>query len=155
MLILRDRDMAQPINRRPFHDGSPGSNPAHSTWYLCWTNWHRYSSATNAIHPPSSTRCSYQKDKRTKPWKPFKILFYKSGVIRLRCASLKLLYLVRLYRTCDGVLKQDGVTFFYFNSSTVHLFYYFVLWPTNAHNYFTNYHIATCFDTVVSSSDSL
>jgi hypothetical protein len=27
--------------------------------------------------------------------------------------------------------------------------------PTNAHNYFTNYHTATCFDTVVSSSDSL
>jgi len=31
----------------------------------------------------------------------------------------------------------------------------FVLWPTNVHNYFTNYHIATCFDTIVSSSDSL
>ena len=27
--------------------------------------------------------------------------------------------------------------------------------PTNEHNYFTNYHTATCFDTVVSSSDSL
>jgi len=27
--------------------------------------------------------------------------------------------------------------------------------PTNAHNYFTNYHTATCFDTIVSSSDSL
>jgi len=26
---------------------------------------------------------------------------------------------------------------------------------TNAHNYFTNYHTATCFDTIVSSSDSL
>jgi len=35
------------------------------------------------------------------------------------------------------------------------IFYCFVLWPTNAHNYFTNYHTATCFDTVVSSSDSL
>jgi len=23
------------------------------------------------------------------------------------------------------------------------------------HNYFTNYHIVTCFDTIVSSSDSL
>jgi hypothetical protein len=34
-------------------------------------------------------------------------------------------------------------------------FFYFVQWPTNAHNYFTNYHTATCFDTVVSSSDSL
>jgi hypothetical protein len=33
--------------------------------------------------------------------------------------------------------------------------YYFVLWPTNAHNNFTNYHITTCFDTIVSSSDSL
>ena len=27
--------------------------------------------------------------------------------------------------------------------------------PTNAHTYFTNYHTATCFDTIVSSSDSL
>ena len=27
--------------------------------------------------------------------------------------------------------------------------------PTNAHNYSTNYHTTTCFDTVVSSSDSL
>ena len=27
--------------------------------------------------------------------------------------------------------------------------------PTNAHNYFTNYHTATYFDTIVSSSDSL
>ena len=27
--------------------------------------------------------------------------------------------------------------------------------PTNAHNYSTNYHTATCFDTVVPSSDSL
>jgi len=27
--------------------------------------------------------------------------------------------------------------------------------PTNAHNYSTNYHTATCFDTIVSSSDSL
>jgi len=27
--------------------------------------------------------------------------------------------------------------------------------PTNAHNYFTNYHTATCFDTIMSSSDSL
>ena len=31
----------------------------------------------------------------------------------------------------------------------------FVLWPTNTHNYFTNYHTATCFDTIVSSSDNL
>jgi len=28
-------------------------------------------------------------------------------------------------------------------------------WQTNAHNYFTNYHNATCFDTIVSSSDSM
>ena len=27
--------------------------------------------------------------------------------------------------------------------------------PTNAHIYFTNYHTATCFDTIVSSSDIL
>ena len=27
--------------------------------------------------------------------------------------------------------------------------------PTLAHNYFTNYHTATCFDTIVSSSGSL
>jgi len=36
--------------------------------------------------------------------------------------------------------------------------YYFIILynkPTNAHNYFTNYHTATCFDTIVSSSDSL
>ena len=32
--------------------------------------------------------------------------------------------------------------------------YYFVKWPTNAHNYFTNYHFSTCFDTIVSSSGS-
>jgi len=32
---------------------------------------------------------------------------------------------------------------------------YFVQWPTNAHNYFTNYHTATCFDTILSSSYSL
>jgi len=35
------------------------------------------------------------------------------------------------------------------------IFCYFVLRPTNALNYFTNYHTATCFDTIVSSSCSL
>ena len=27
--------------------------------------------------------------------------------------------------------------------------------PTNTHNYFTNYHTATCFDTIVSSSGGM
>jgi len=30
-----------------------------------------------------------------------------------------------------------------------------VLWPTNAHNYLTNYHTATCFDTIASTRGSL
>ena len=41
-----------------------------------------------------------------------------------------------------------------FNFSNL-FFCYSVQWPTNAHNYFTNYHTATCFETIVSSSDSL
>ena len=35
------------------------------------------------------------------------------------------------------------------------IFHYFVQWSKNAHNYFINYHTATCFDIIVSSTDSL
>ena len=41
----------------------------------------------------------------------------------------------------------------YFNTYNLH-FYYFVL-DQQMQNYFTNYHIPTCFDTIVSSSGSL
>ena len=58
-------------------------------------------------------------------------------------------YMFRLYCV---ILRELVINAF--KICTVH-FYYFVLSPTNAHNYFTNYHTATCFDTIVSSSGSL
>jgi len=42
----------------------------------------------------------------------------------------------------------------YFNTCTSFIFCYFVIRPTNAHNYFTNYHTTTCFDTIVLFSGS-
>jgi len=50
---------------------------------------------------------------------------------------------------------QQVIKFIFISIHEPFIFYYFVLWPTNAHNYFTNYHTATCFDTIVSSSGSL
>jgi len=51
--------------------------------------------------------------------------------------------------------KSERVIIFLFQYPVPCVLYYFELWPTNAHNYFTNYHTPTCFDTIVSSSDSL
>ena len=42
----------------------------------------------------------------------------------------------------------------YFNTM-YHVSFLFCTKTKNAHNYFTNYHTATCFDTIVSSSYSL
>jgi hypothetical protein len=45
--------------------------------------------------------------------------------------------------------------YFVFQYAVPCILYHSVLWPTNTHNYLTNYHTATCFDTTVPSSDSL
>jgi len=46
--------------------------------------------------------------------------------------------------------KMSSLFFFYFN--TCFLSYFFILYyDQQMHNYFTNYHTAICFDTVVSS----
>jgi len=47
-----------------------------------------------------------------------------------------------------------GNTIYTYDVTIINIFYYSVLWPKNAHNYSTNYHTATCFDTIVSSSES-
>ena len=44
-------------------------------------------------------------------------------------------------------------TLFYFNACTVYLLILYS--DQQMHNYFTNYHTPTCFDTIVSSSGSL
>ena len=59
-------------------------------------------------------------------------------------------------QVCSNLLRIDCVYFILIISIHVPcVFHCFVLWPTNAHNYFTNCHTATCFDTIVSSSGSL
>jgi len=49
---------------------------------------------------------------------------------------------------------RDIIKIFYLN--TLYRASFIILYcDQQMHNYLTNYHIATCFDTVVSSSDSL
>ena len=65
-------------------------------------------------------------------------------------------YMFRHYRV---ILRQPVInTLPSYTSISIpvpYIFYYSVLWPTNAHNYFTNYHTATCLDSIISSSGSL
>jgi hypothetical protein len=50
--------------------------------------------------------------------------------------------------------KTQSTIFVYFN--TLYRASFIILYSDQPmHNYFTNYHAATCFDTIVSSSDSL
>ena len=55
------------------------------------------------------------------------------------------------YFISDIYLKYVRGLFYY-----MHREYFIILcYNQQMHNYFTNYHTATCFDTIVSSSDSL
>jgi hypothetical protein len=64
------------------------------------------------------------------------------------------------YVTFTATASTSAVTSQYCASSSLHniIIVYFVLilyYDQHLHNYFTNYHTATCFDTIVSSSGSL
>jgi hypothetical protein len=50
--------------------------------------------------------------------------------------------------------RNNFLIFFYFNT-LYHASFIILHYDQQMHNYSTNYHTATCFDTVVSSSDSL
>jgi len=57
---------------------------------------------------------------------------------------------------CAGVVtnKQNQISMPHFNT-LYHSSFIVLYYDQQMHIYFTNYHTATCFDTIVSSSDSL
>ena len=63
-------------------------------------------------------------------------------------------YFMVLVYVISVIMKKYTVSYIdgcYLVNRSCHIFY-LVQWPTNAHNYFTNYYTATCFATIVSSS---
>ena len=55
---------------------------------------------------------------------------------------------------CFASTRQPS-SVFYYNTSTLYFSLHILYYDQQMHNYFTNYHTPTCFDTFVSSSGSL
>jgi len=71
----------------------------------------------------------------------------RSSCERINCYCVNLMYLL--------LIRSKDTLIFFYHQMQLTSFIILCYEPKNAHNNFTNCHTATCFDTIVSSSDSL